>query len=494
MQKEWQEQHSMDKILNRKLFRQKYLNTVKPKNLPKFKNGGGVDGNLGRTDMSDFGIKNLPEEKSTRTGNETFMGFGGEGSAVSADQARLNILLPIAAQLMTGTVRPGQSRLSGLLESAGKGLSAVGPTILAMKDLDLKKRKEDREAAKTGSLGEKDVYDIARGVNRQATAKERQANPTNFISKVDDKRSFSVTSPVTIGEKVYKPGINYQLNTSKQVYDFGVDAKYQSLRDVMIAPEGDITQMIQASEAKAEITAFRGAQKPIDERARGVLELNNMVAQGLELIDKGAFSGTSGQISRAVGSFRGFLQPFFRPTSTREGDFGEQSGQMQDFIDGKTKLYDSSRGMKVGINDIFSADVSNLSAEQRTVITELAYSLAKAREEGGRFSVSDIELAMQAIGDYSSQDMQRKALIRIGNIMNERAYTAGSLVYSQYNKELPEMYQTINIYKNLFRDAAGSNLKDDELVQSYQPIIKKYLKDSYGDAKTSNIVEIPGVD
>ena len=56
------------------------------------------------------------------------------------------------------------------------------------------------------------------------------------------------------------------------------------------------------------------------------------------------------------------------------------------------------------------------------------------------------------------------------------------------------MYQTINIYKNLFRDAADSNLEKDKLVQSYQPIIKKYRKDNYGDAKTSDIVGIPDVD
>ena len=108
LQKEWQD--NMDKILSRKLFRQKYLDLVGVKNLPKFKNGG----NIGNVDMSDYkqgnqgimaalnpsqdqlaAMNTKLEEASTpkkTTSNETFMGFGGEGSAVSADQARLNIL------------------------------------------------------------------------------------------------------------------------------------------------------------------------------------------------------------------------------------------------------------------------------------------------------------------------------------------------------------------------------------------------------------------
>ena len=38
-----------------------------------------------------------------------------------------------------------------------------------------------------------------------------------------------------------------------------------------------------------------------------------------------------------------------------------------------------------------------MSAELRTNIIELAYAVAKSREEGGRFSVSDIQLALDSI-------------------------------------------------------------------------------------------------
>lgn len=39
----------------------------------------------------------------------------------------------------------------------------------------------------------------------------------------------------------------------------------------------------------------------------------------------------------------------------------------------------------------------------RTSVVNLAYALAKSREEGGRFSVTDIELAMRTIGDSSNK-------------------------------------------------------------------------------------------
>jgi hypothetical protein len=390
LQKEWQEQHSMDKVLNRKLFRQKYLNNVKAKNLPKFQNGGSVDGNLGRIDMSDFGIKNLPEEKSTNTGNETFMGFGGEGSAVSADQARLNILLPIAAQLMTGTVRPGQSRLSGLLESTGKGLAAVGPNILAMRELDLKKRKEDREAKKTG--GEGKMRNVILNVDLPGIGKKGDAIPL-------------LQSQIVALQSEYGPkGIT--------------PLRFQST----LEEEMRKTELKKAAELK--VTQANELTKQL-EKSGFVIDLGNDIILDLSKpfdpdTGRGPSLGSSSKIT-------GFLTNLISSVKTTAGDVGfseygydvasQQYAPLAEALQQKNlskqqirKIfmeYTDDDGVSFGDKKVLTGSrLSKLAAMDgaaRTKVIELAYAIAKSREEGGRFSVSDIELALQSVGDTADR-------------------------------------------------------------------------------------------
>ena len=400
----------MDKILNRKLFRQKYLNTVKPKNLPKFKNGGGVDGNLGRTDMSDFGIKNLPEEKSTRTGNETFMGFGGEGSAVSADQARLNILLPIAAQLMTGTVRPGQSRLSGLLESAGKGLSAVGPNILAMKELDLKKRKEDREAAKTGALNLIDVYDTLDGKTKKVPYTLYTANEGQYEQPSPKTQSFMVAED----EKVVDPSNPKKFLAKGETHTFTGDVVRRLSKEygsLILSPKGDMALNLEYQEKKKEqdLAAIRKDKAEI--KGDGVLNLLTSSRRAYKLSETGAEGGILGSTVINVNSFyEGIKRSIYGNDQTKAEFEAQEKGIAEKIMNGEAIV---SKGIPSYLDDKKRKIFVGLSVKLRSRTLELAYKIAKAREEGGRFSVTDSSMALDAIGNSSDPAQFKAALMEI---------------------------------------------------------------------------------
>ncbi len=67
-----------------------------------------------------------------------------------------------------------------------------------------------------------------------------------------------------------------------------------------------------------------------------------------------------------------------------------------------------------GFAALFDPKKQVASAALRTSVVNLAYALAKAREEGGRFSVTDIEMAMRTIGDSSNKFTFLSALDRTG--------------------------------------------------------------------------------
>jgi hypothetical protein len=392
----------MDKVLNRKLFRQKYLNTVKAKNLPKFKNGGDVDGNLGRTDMSDFGIKNLPEEKNTNTGNETFMGFGGEGSAVSADQARLNILLPIAAQLMTGTVRPGQSRLSGLLESAGKGLSAVGPTILAMKELDLKKRKEDREAAKTGSLNLIEVYDTLDGKTKKVPYALYTASPDQYEQASPKTTSFSVNQRI---ENPAKPGTYFEIAKDYTRSGDFVRNLAKEYPGIVLDTKGDLEKLMQMSVQEKELKERAKVKIGYEKQADNVLGLIQAAGRIESTSIAGALSGNVADTINTVNSaVKGLFESIVGRDPDAKNEFYDINREVRKAIEEGTLIYDNN---KVGspLSEKSRNKFLALNQAQKTQVIEFAYAIAKSREEGGRFSVTDIELALQSVGaggDYKT--------------------------------------------------------------------------------------------
>tara|TARA_R110000787_G_scaffold81728_2_gene177068 strand:+ start:2400 stop:3767 length:1368 start_codon:yes stop_codon:yes gene_type:complete len=391
----------MDRILNRKLFRQKALDTYGTKIVTKAAVGKLAMGGGGILSVSQERLAEKNKElenftntikKPKRTNNETFMGFGGEGSAVSADQARLNILLPIAAQLMTGTVRPGQSKISGLLESTGKGLASVGPTILAMKDLDLKKRKEDREALTTG--GEGKMRNVILNLDLPGIGKKGDAIPL--------LQSQIVALQSEYGPKGITP-VRFQSTMEEEA----AKARATKNAELVLTQNQELTKQL--------------------EKSGFVLGLSDFVLDDLSMdfdadTGRGASLGTPSKIT-------GFLTNLISTVKTTAADAGfseygydaasQQYKPLADALQAKDltakqikeifKEYKDDDGVSFGNDKLMTTSrltrLAALDGAARTKVIELAYAIAKAREEGGRFSVSDIELALLSIGDTADKEV-----------------------------------------------------------------------------------------
>ena len=111
----------MDKILNRKLFKDRYLQSVS-KNILRFKEGG-----LASLKAKHYQTGGLSE---------------GERTAM--------LLAPIATQLLTGTRQPGQSQLGAVASNIGAGIPGSINTALQIGKVEEDARKKpDLKAADT---------------------------------------------------------------------------------------------------------------------------------------------------------------------------------------------------------------------------------------------------------------------------------------------------------------------------------------------------------
>jgi hypothetical protein len=98
----------MDTVLSRKLFREKYVQTIKPQ---KFNQGGIATLKLA------------------------------EGGEVFSEGEKLGYMLaPVAASLLQGTRRQGESQLSSLFKSIGEGVSQIPAIGLKMAEIEGKKK------------------------------------------------------------------------------------------------------------------------------------------------------------------------------------------------------------------------------------------------------------------------------------------------------------------------------------------------------------------
>ena len=464
MQKECKD--NMDKILNRKLFRQKYLDLVGVKNLPKFAVGGQGIASLEPSQDQLAAMNTKLEEASTpkkTASNETFMGFGGEGSAVSADQARLNILLPIAAQLMAGTVRPGQSSISGLIESAGKGLSTVGTNILAMKEMDLKKRKEDREAtaAPKSSLETKSVrlnFDIP-GIGKKG--EEALLLKSDIAAYIDYYKGrgtspFSIETP--IDELLYEQSLKDELSLQKEDKKLITDTLVRN--NYAFSLTGDL---INKFETTVATTGFLGE---ITENIAGAL---GAFKGTVDRFGNGFTDQVAGYKNRMKPDVLGVLQSDKKMTSEEalaalKGIKDEDGRSLSNNV-----LNDST------LIDNFAA----LDGAARANLIELGYAIAKSREEGGRFSVTDIELALRSIGDTSNKKVALAKLRETQRIIASRVrntYFATSYYGGKSSSELAKFDARYARYHNYLigkktndkgevTDDSDDFMTDDEMNQ-----------------------------
>ena len=149
-----------------------------------------------------------------------------------------------------------------------------------------------------------------------------------------------------------------------------------------------------------------------------------------DLTERGAEGGALGDLIQTVAGGTGFLSYFggFEKSKNHDQQYREIQNALFNpqayFNDPNVKTTREERERIValskkirnnkGLRSLFDPSKQAASQQLRTSVVNLAYALAKAREEGGRFSVTDIEMAMRTIGDSSNKITFLAALDRTG--------------------------------------------------------------------------------
>lgn len=175
----------------------------------------------------------------------------------------------------------------------------------------------------------------------------------------------------------------------------------------------------------------------------------NLAALGdiaLGYINEGARSGQTANFSEFAAGLGGFIRNQFTRKTLGVGE-SQANAEVESMKQKLETDYGSTNIMEDNVNlTILSQKFRALDAGLRSIVIELAYAKAKQREEGGRFSVSDIENAMASIGATSDEVSLRQKLSQ--TLFND--IDAPMKEWERKYGALPKEYEELNMYRKLF--------------------------------------------
>ncbi len=478
-----------DKVLQRKMFREKALKKYGGDMLPKYKTG---DLNVGEEPQGtlDSGIASIREVFPN------FLNVTGENNTADTGapyDSKKAMVLAIAGQLLQAQQRPGESIFSGVGRGVGKAITEDFPVI---KKLSL----DDRAArAKTGTLNLVKVTDLTTGEE----GKEIPYNEYVLDQQQPEPRyMFGKSEKYTLGADVKglgKKGENRSLSAPAKIYylkDMGPEKFAQTFLpyDSGAFNYDDYVAKLKADKYAAELEEDnKGISEDINKKSTFI----DLATRLEDTISGDGFSATLGSVGGAQTWLDNTLSGVNTAISER-GVFGvyrtsedlkysdamdiesdleairedkklskaEKQKQIEEYITN----YEDSKGNQLSSQNDFGLTKTGikqfavLDAKAQTLVIELAYALAKAREEGGRFSVSDIELAMRSVGNGSSRE---QALAKIAEIKK----TAVNDVVTRY-------FNHVDYRKYLSEIRAGKMTEQQALdeIAKADPRIIPYIK------------------
>jgi hypothetical protein len=421
----------MNKVLLRPLFREAYLKKTKKLPVKKFNVGG----------FSKVEKRNL-------------------------------LLTPITSALLQARTMPGESQLGSVFRSIGKGMEKLPQTQLAIKQIELEQqereeRKKDKKFASSKKVLDQDTGKIifADEETIQTTYSSKQPNQFRYVPvpdpekagkpmKVYDTETQSVayapqgdilTAKNSSGELRYLPvGKEDSLVKAYPIIDgvqsdtsqFVTKAQILENPEGFVPVEGNLEMMMKMKDIdrmKKQKTDAENAMLA----ARDVGEIITRIEK--DVAKQGAFTGNAADTVLAITGMTGFIDSFVSRNKQKEGKLFTQ--QYQDTEDAISQLTnEDSPNFNAKITAYLNAPETQAA---KTSIINLAYAIAKAREPGGRFSVPDIELALQSIGESSNKQTFLAGLRRIGLEITGRALTDYETIFNVTRDEIPKGYNKV---------------------------------------------------
>jgi hypothetical protein len=339
----------MDKVLTRKLFKDRYLQSVS-KNISRFKEGG------------------LASLRAKR--------FQVGGPVYSEGERQAMILAPIVSSLLTGTRRPGQSQLGAVASNVGAGIPGSIATSLQI-------GKVEEEARK--------------------------------------KPDFKAVIDTTTGEPKFVSPNELALDVSRGTNRY-------------VPQEGNIPQMIKATTATEEIKVQKKKEGLAKDKLVAAADVSDLSERLINTIETGGtFTGGLADLALAYQGVEGSVKQILGADSRTNQYHDENRAAIESELD-KQKWFDKKT-----------------TQQARSATVDLAYMFAKAREPGGRFSVTDIDLAMKTLGKSSDKDVFIAGIREAtGNVLAPaiRTYTD---TFNVTEDKLPDPYRYLVEKRDLYQ-------------------------------------------
>ena len=241
-------------------------------------------------------------------------------------------------------------------------------------------------------------------------------------------------------------------------------------------------------EERARIDSENEIKKTLNKLKR----VSSLGKRGLEYLDAGAAAGTLGNTTQTFAGFAGFLKNLVHRKETSSepvNAFGKGAIDEADYnkvvnLLGSDRTYNPDAeidGVKIAV---LNSKFQKLDSGLQSIIIELAYAKAKSREEGGRFSVSDIQAAMQSIGDSSNPAIMIAKL-------SESLYNDINIGLESWNEkkfgDLPDEYKGLIADRDMFlgRTPLGAPKKKKNILIPSPPLSneKKKLRNQSGQGR-----------
>ena len=437
-----------------------------------------------------------------------------------------------AAQLAMALARPGDP-LANL--GAGLGGGAMALANLKGKEAELinkQKKFETSKAAIDTTTGEEAFVTEAQ---IQTTRKADGSPKFKPIPKSDQKKGKSITvydtalkKPVTMLDTNLLAYLNENPNDQRYVQGLNTPVSVKLLTDVPgVGKKDDETTVTQAEtlinpsfyqkkqgefldamtkytkkpQLADELTNYNTAYLQLQKGAH-LDEMIQMIESDIK--DRGAIAGGLGAVSQYISSGKAYAKflglKIDREKKINESNYNQNMNDLELVMrnpDAYLSKYNIPKNSRQGqslrtLASSFKSEFAKADAALDSSLINLAYAVAKAREEGGRFSVSDIELALRSIGGSSSTDVLLSRLARTGyNILSPavKDFNDSLMMMSPENQpevkramfeknkrlsRLPERVKYYQFYDNQERKAAeqrkkkiqegGGNPGDDDRI------------------------------
>ena len=385
------------------------------------------------------------------------------------------MLLAVAGRLLQAQQRPGEGMFSGVGRGVGKAITEDFPVI---KKLSL----EDRAARLKGL---KDVLGTGEGAKYATsyfdTVEKRnipkvalatvKSEPGRYIDRIEP-RSFTLLQDIPEIDK--KKGDTYYMDPA-MYYDQVLNPKTRIpnfLQKVVKYGEESETTKLQYKEEQALNLIDTGLEEKAQTTAIKYNALDESLNQLSSIIkDPHTQLGSSGSIAKVLDNTRATIQNlndlvFGKSGTSRQNAenldnigreqaselFQENINNLEDKDGRNVKDYFIKKYGETQGNDFLNRimEYGAQSAKHKAVFTEVLYTIAKFREEGGRFSVSDIELAALSLGATGGSKVQAmSALEALRENFVRRAYSEittsrGVLVKEKYKGLLPKDFDKLS--------------------------------------------------